>query len=211
MKILNLYSGIGGNRKKWPDHHEVVAVEKDQEIADVYSDKFPQDRVIVGDAHKYLRENFSEFDFIWSSPPCPTHSRMRKIGVEKNQYRPKYPDMDLYEEILFLKSFFKGDYVVENVNPFYEPLIKAQKCGRHLIWSNFTVEDVSLGGGIQADRGKNQLNNLEKLLNISLEGYDFTVQEKVKMLRNCVHPDLGLHVLKSRSLKQSTLQDVELT
>lgn len=210
MKILNLYAGIGGNRKKWPDHHDVVAVEKYQEIADVYRDKFPQDNVVVGDAHKYLREHYEEFDFIWSSPPCPTHSRMRKIGVEKNQYEAKYPSMDLYEEILFLKSFFSGDYCVENVNPFYEPLIKPQKCGRHLIWSSFTVEDVSLGGGIHGDSGENQLKNLEKLLNISLEGYDFTVQKKVKMLRNCVHPDLGLHVLKSKNSKQSTLQDVEL-
>ena len=27
MKILNLYAGIGGNRKLWGDEHEVVAVE----------------------------------------------------------------------------------------------------------------------------------------------------------------------------------------
>ena len=27
MKILNLYSGIGGNRKLWGDEHEVTAVE----------------------------------------------------------------------------------------------------------------------------------------------------------------------------------------
>lgn len=33
MKILNLYAGIGGNRKKWGDDHEITAVELDEEIA----------------------------------------------------------------------------------------------------------------------------------------------------------------------------------
>ena len=27
MKILNLYAGIGGNRKLWGDEHEITAVE----------------------------------------------------------------------------------------------------------------------------------------------------------------------------------------
>lgn len=57
MKILNLYAGIGGNRKLWGDDHEITAVENDQGLADVYKDLFPQDRVIVGDAHEFLRKN----------------------------------------------------------------------------------------------------------------------------------------------------------
>ena len=35
--------------------------------------------------------------------------------------------MKLYEEIIFLDNYFKGKYVVENVIPYYEPLIAAQK------------------------------------------------------------------------------------
>jgi DNA (cytosine-5)-methyltransferase 1 len=27
MRILNLYAGIGGNRKLWGDDHEITAVE----------------------------------------------------------------------------------------------------------------------------------------------------------------------------------------
>ena len=54
MKILNLYAGIGGNRKLWGDEHEVVAVENDEDIAKMYQDLYPQDTVIVADAHKYL-------------------------------------------------------------------------------------------------------------------------------------------------------------
>ena len=82
MKILNLYAGIGGNRKLWGDKHEVTAVEIDPEIAKIYQDFFPKDKVVVGDAHQFLLEHYKEFDFIWSSPPCPTHSRLRKAMQE---------------------------------------------------------------------------------------------------------------------------------
>lgn len=34
MKILNLYCGIGGNRKLWGDEHEITAVEFEPKIAE---------------------------------------------------------------------------------------------------------------------------------------------------------------------------------
>ena len=71
MKILNLYAGIGGNRKLWGNKHKVVAVEIDPKIANIYQDFFPEDKVIIEDAHKYLLEHSHNFDFIWSSPPLP--------------------------------------------------------------------------------------------------------------------------------------------
>ncbi|GAF94116.1 unnamed protein product, partial [marine sediment metagenome] len=89
MKILNLYAGIGGNRKLWTpngDEHEITAVEHDPKIAEIYQDFFPNDKVVVGDAHQYLLEHYKEFDFIWSSPPCPTHSDIRRCGVHAGQY-----------------------------------------------------------------------------------------------------------------------------
>jgi DNA (cytosine-5)-methyltransferase 1 len=77
VKILNLYAGIGGNRKLWGDEYDITSVEIDPGIAAVYADLYPNDTVIVGDAHQYLLDHFQEFDFIWSSPPCPSHSRIR--------------------------------------------------------------------------------------------------------------------------------------
>jgi len=140
MKILNLYAGIGGNRKLWGDEHEVTAIENNPEIAKIYQDFFPKDKVIVTDAHRYLLEHYKEFDFIWSSPPCPTHSRMNTLLINGRGLNAKYPDMKLYEEILLLKHYFKGKWVIENVISFYEPLIKPQKIGRHFYWANFKIE-----------------------------------------------------------------------
>ena len=104
MKVLNLYAGIGGNRKLWKDV-DVTAIEIEPKIAKIYQEFFPDDTVIVADAHQYLLEHFKEFEFIWSSPPCPSHSHIRKeLAVEaKGQNKPIYPDMKLYQEIIFLK------------------------------------------------------------------------------------------------------------
>ena len=118
MKILNLYSGIGGNRKLWEDV-SVTAIEINPDIAKIYQDFFHDDKVIVCDAHEYLLNNYSEYDFIWSSPPCPTHSRICFMP----HIKPSYPDMNLYEEIILLKTWFKGLWVVENVKSYYDPLI----------------------------------------------------------------------------------------
>jgi len=147
MKILNLYACLGGNRYKWNEVKsdiEVTAIELDPEAARLYQERFPNDIVIVADAHQYLLEHYKEFDFIWSSPPCPSHSRMRKTNTGEGERKSKatYPDMKLYQEILLLEHFFDGKYCVENVIPYYEPLIPAQKRDRHLYWCNFTLPNV---------------------------------------------------------------------
>lgn len=86
VKILNLYAGIGGNRKLWGDTHEITAVEYKPEIAKIYQDHFPNDTVIVTDAHQYLLDHFDEFDFIWSSPPLSDAFATRKIArIEQTQ------------------------------------------------------------------------------------------------------------------------------
>lgn len=37
--------------------------------------------------------------------------------------------MSLYQQVILLDNFFNGKYVVENVIPYYEPLIPAKKEG----------------------------------------------------------------------------------
>ena len=135
MKILNLYACLGGNRYKWGDEHEITAVEWDEKLAKLYQERFPNDKVIIADAHQYLLDHYKEFDFIWSSPPCPTHSRFNVSMKTKREM--KYPDMALYQEIIFLKHYYSGKWVVENVIPFYDLLIEGYKRHRHIYWTNF--------------------------------------------------------------------------
>jgi DNA (cytosine-5)-methyltransferase 1 len=144
MRVLNLYAGIGGNRKLWTDV-EVTAVELKPDIATIYKDLFPEDNVIVADAHEYLLKHYKEFDFIWSSPPCPTHSDIRRMAAMQGQYEAMYPDFKLWQEVTLLKHFSICKYVVENVKPYYMPIIpQTAEIDRHYFWTNFSIR----GGGI---------------------------------------------------------------
>lgn len=191
MKILNLYAGIGGNRKLWKGH-QITAVENDPKLAEIYHNFFPNDKIIIGDAHEYLRLNYKEYDFIWSSPPCQTHSSFRhNICVRYRGTEPKYPDMILYEEILFLKHHFEGKWVVENVKPYYEPLIKPQMLQRHCFWSNFEIKDKKFA---KDNVRTAQIPQLQKKYGFDLK--DWKLANKRQILRNCVEPEIGLYILK---------------
>lgn len=195
MKILNLYAGLGGNRKLW-DGCEVTAVENDDRIAAVYARLHPRDTVIVGDAHQYLLDHYEEFDFIWTSPPCQTHSKMAKATRHKLR---RYTDMSLYQQILFLQHFYKGKFVVENVVPYYKPLIEpTQRIGRHLIWSNFEfyAEEVKQPADFINLCNVNGKKALQDWLGIHYEEniYYGNNHCPAQILRNCVHPELGKQI-----------------
>lgn len=194
MNVLNLYAGVGGNRALW-ENVAVTAVEKDPRIAAVYQRLHPKDTVVVGDAHTYLVEHFSKFDFIWTSPPCQSHSRMM---VATRHDVKKYPDMALYQEILFLKQWAACPWVVENVIPYYTPLIPAKKVGRHLFWSSFDFPEFEVDRSLLENIAYTSKQVMMDWLgihfpeNIYYGGNHCTVQ----ILRNCVHPKLGQHILK---------------
>jgi len=203
VEMLNTYAGLGGNRANLPDYVNVTAVEFQPDIAAFYQRRFPQDTVIVGDAHECLLKHFREFDFIWSSIPCPTHSRARFWAAmgEDTAVEPVYPDLKLYEEILLLQKYYKGDWVVENVKPFYKQLIPSSvTLGRHEFWCNFPVypyeaKDADIQGG-KRDEWQEQHG-----IDISGETFiDCVTGEPIrkdKLLRNCVDADLGLHLFES--------------
>lgn len=219
MKILNLYAGIGGNRKLWGDGHEITAVELNPQIAEIYQHFFPKDKVIVADAHQYLLDHYKEFDFIWSSPPCPTHSGTNNFLNPQGIVR--YPDMSLYQEIIFLRHFFKGVWVVENVKPYYEPLIVAQESGRHLFWANFNITNwkdkekefmkttlLNARASTRRD-GKDTLMVLQNYHKFDLN--KFSGIDKRKVLSNCVKPELGLHIFNMAFReKQATIGEISI-
>lgn len=212
MKILNLYACLGGNRYKWNEVKndiEVTAVELDSEAAKLYQERFPNDKVIVADAHQYLLDHYKEYDFIWSSPPCPTHSRARFARRETTT--PAYPDMKLYEEILFLQKWFKGKYVVENVIPYYEPLITAHKRGRHLYWTNFNLPyDLAQRKGSIME-SKNEVSQWCEFHDYDFRKYKGS-QSVQKMARNLVDYEVGkkifetmLGIVKKENINQTEL------
>ena len=216
MKILNLYACLGGNRYKWDEvaneagiEIEVTAIEWDEELARLYQERFPNDTVIVADAHQYLLDHYKEFDFIWSSPPCPTHSRL--VQSNKNKIKMKFPDMKLYEEILFLKHLYKGKYVIENVIPYYEPLIIAQKRHRHLYWTNFNLPNVLTNREARISTGTNEVKKL-----CEFHDYDFYKykgnQPINKIARNLVDYEAAKTILETALgiIKKSNIKQTEL-
>lgn len=200
FKILNLYSCLGGNRYKWNEvaNIQVTAVEWDEELAKMYQERFPNDKVIVADAHQYLIDHYKEFDFIWSSPPCPSHSRSRFANASNYDTTTEaiYPDLKLYEEILFLQHYYKtGKFCVENVIPFYEPLIPAKKRGRHLYWTNFALPQVM---GRKSNIDFEGPGDVKKLC--EFHEYDFRKykgeQRVQKIARNLVDFEAGRTILE---------------
>ena len=189
MKVLNLYAGAGGNRKLWEDV-EVTAVEIDPLIAEVYQDYFPEDKIVYKDAHQYLLDHYKEYDFIWSSPPCPTHSRARFWKMKGELLDLQYPDMRLYQEIIFLQYFCNSLYCVENVQSYYDPLVKpTQQIGKHYLWANFMI-------AAYRTESKQHFDSLEALE--SLKGFDLSKYHgfrKDQVLRSVVDPKIGNHIL----------------
>lgn len=211
MKILNLYACLGGNRYKWGDEHEIIAVEWDEELAKLYQERFPNDKVVVADAHQYLLDHYKEYDFIWSSPPCPTHSRARFWSIGANGKSPIYPDMKLYQEILLLDYHFKGKYVVENVIPYYKPLLNPQKRGRHLYWCNFKIPLDLKDRTVNVCQGKDELKRL-----CDFHEYDFYKykgkQPKSKIARNLVDFKAGKTIIDAaiNSINEENVKQTEL-
>ena len=208
MKILNLYAGIGGNRKLWGDEHEITAVEYDPKIANVYRHYFPNDTLVVGDAHQYLLDHHQEFDLVWASPPCPSHSVTNHFLNAQGYIR--YPEMELYQEIIYLQHFHRGIYVVENVVSYYDPLIQPQKLGRHYFWANFKMPEYSAPHQKESlTIARSEIKDFERVLDYDLSSFD--LDDPRKVLRNCVLPDLGLAILDAAMGKKqrSTVDQLE--
>ena len=215
MKILNLYACLGGNRYKWDEvtKVDVTAVEWDKELAKLYQERFPNDKVIIADAHQYLLENYRSFDFIWSSPPCPSHSRAA-FGSRKSikaAHKPVYPDMKLYQEIIFLKHYFDGKYIVENVVPYYEPLIYGNKRGRHIYWSNFNLPNILSNRKSVSMESVNEIDQWCEFHKYDFRKYNGkqTVQ---KIARNLVDFEAGKSILETAIgvIKKQNINQLEM-
>lgn len=194
MNILNLYTGIGGNRKLWGNNHNITAVEYDEKIANVYKELYPKDTVIVDDAHEYLRKHFRDFDFIWASPPCPTHSILQMTRYYDENL--KYPDMKLYQEIVLLRTFFKGKWVIENVKPYYKPLINPTfSIDRHYFWSSDFILTPTFINNYTSIR--DDIYKMAEKYEIDLDILKKYNVDCRLVLRNMVVPEIGKYILET--------------
>lgn len=204
MKILNLFAGLGGNRSAWGDSHKVVAVEKNKAIARIYKRRFPKDRVVVKDAIEILMNKFPLFDFIWISPECKTHCKLIRFRIQR-KFEKGYdediplPDLNtLYGSILFLRHYFNGYFVVENVKGYYVPLIEPTvTLGRHYFWCNFPVPEKKF-------TGKEYSNNMKEMA--AVKGFDLKLFNDPRInnnsfrkdgaIRDMVNPKISAYIME---------------
>jgi len=106
-----------------------------------------------------------------------------------------YPDMKLYQEIIFLENWFKGKWVVENVIPYYQPLIHGKKIGRHIYWSNFNLPNSLNERNAGFMESKDEVKKLEKFHDIDLSSYKGD-QRKDKIARNLVDYEVGKRIFE---------------
>jgi DNA (cytosine-5)-methyltransferase 1 len=199
IKVLNLYAGLGGNIFLLDESkYDITNVEWDEKIADQLRLLKPNQIVIVADAHQYILDHYHDFDIIWTSPPCQKHSKMVKFTRHK---KASFIDGKLMEEIIFLKHFFKVKWIVENVTPYYEPYPGYRKIGRHLFWSNFEIKSFET-----PQQPKNFINlTTVESKNVIMDWLGIHYENNiyygnnhcpVQILRNCVHPLIGLNIIE---------------
>jgi len=152
---------------------------------------------IITDAYSFLEDRLDDYDFIWASIPCVSHSRLNTTCQNM-----RIPDMRLYGMIIFLDRFCKGKWVVENVIPYYPPLIQFNhKLGRHVFWSNFKIPEKKF----YQPRGTVKDLPIEELKAWLL----VEVTKDRKLIRNCVDPRIGKYILDcAMKQKQKTLTEL---
>lgn len=213
MKILNLFAGLGGNRIAWGKKHQVTAVESNQQVAYIYQLKFPNDIVIIGDAYDYLKEHFPFFDLIWLSPPCKSHTKLVKFSIQRKfekgyAEKLKFPDFKLYEVIVFLDENYKGLWIVENVKPYYKPLIKPTvELGRHYLWTNIQIKPKKFDI-------KEYFTDIENTAKVKQVDLKFMKQFKSPhfrldgILRDMVNPEIAKYIMKHVENDPKTIESV---
>lgn len=206
MRILNLYAGLGGNRKSWTQH-EITAVEIVPEIAEIYQELFPYDQVIIADVLQFVRvEDLGSYDFIWASPSCKTHS-----CATTKKFR-SVPDLtSIYGLMIFLDYQCETPYVIENVQPWYKvPLFWRPnfKIDRHLFWTNFTIPvpkkrivDSRISKDMKIHKRDRSIIMRGSLEEIALyHNFDLSlisnINNKETMLKNMTHWRIGEYILK---------------
>lgn len=206
MRVLNAYAGIGGNRHLWPADWKVTAVEWDRRVAAEYERRYPQDLVLVSDAHEHVIQHADLFDAVWTSPPCPTHSRLAKVNASRYGH-DLAPDPRLMAEVKHLRSVGVR-HVVENVHTYYTPeVLPDLVTDRHYYWMTTPplllapLRRTIIGGWEEGSASSDELADSYGLPRLE----PGSVPDRNRAMRNAVIPQEGLQVALAAFTGQETV------
>lgn len=206
LKLLNLYSGIGGNVYKLDRaQFEITSIENNPKVAAVYQELNPDDEIIITDALNYLKQHFKKFDIIWMSPPCQTHSKLQHSQRKRVNRSVNIIDPQLWQCILFGYQHLNDQsiiWIVENVEPWYNKYwnFPHVKLGRHYYYSNANFHNIST-----KNPGNFSKMNLAALIKFHGLPIDDNIMELIRsidrqhprvVLRNCVHPGEAAQIMQ---------------
>ena len=95
-----------------------------------------------------------------------------------------------------MEKWYKKKYVVENVIPYYEPLIPAKKRGRHLYWTNFNLPNDLNERDSSIMEGADEVTKWCKFHEYDFKKYKGK-QRTDKMARNLVDYEAGKTIFKT--------------
>ncbi len=203
IKILDLFCGIGGVAKGFQRYlleqgmsFEYYAVDVDPKVLRAHKKFNPLSNTILRDAYSFTDDELLEFDFIWASPPCETHSRLNFYNWG-NPKKYKEPDMRFYELIEMLYRL-NIPFVVENVEPYYKPPIKPSvKVYRHVLWTNLSIRPFRVDLPNFSDV-KDDVKSLTKYHGVPRDVVNTlgTARKARSALRDMVNPIVSYNIAK---------------
>ena len=207
FKVLDLFAGIGGTTLgiisylesygSEPFDYEYIAIENDPEVIEAREKLFNIYEghtlyIINTDAYTFLNTTSSkEYDFIWASPPCQSHSRLNMF------YNRKNPDMRLWSLITRLQQQ-QIPFIVENVEPYYrEPIQHTLELGRHRFWSNkpllpFEVPERQKDWGWMGIPDWEEYHGIESRVTSHIKDR----MKRRQVLRNMTHYSISYSIIK---------------
>jgi len=189
VRVLDLYAGLGGTdkgiRKVAAEKNiklDYYAIEIDPAVCQAHKKNHLESNVICADVKDWL-DKVTDFDFVWASPPCQTHS-INNYSNKAIGYKTKPVDWSLWHVIDILQRAETIPFVVENVKIWYnEPFKHNFKLDRHYFWTNLQL--------VPFDYHKKPA---KEWCHISVKDWQeyhqlepATTGDKRQQLRNCVH------------------------